>query len=60
LPSAVVDLLASIFSKKPADRTVNASLVAADMELLCDEPDVYDEINAWASVEVRLSFLDWV
>lgn len=53
LPSEVVDLVAKMLAKKPTDRPVNASLVAAALEPFCDVPDVDDEINAWAEVEVR-------
>lgn len=60
LPSEVVDLLAKMLAKKPADRPVEASLVAAALEPFCDVPDVDDEINAWVDVEVRPDFLDWV
>jgi serine/threonine protein kinase len=60
LPSEVVDLVAKMLAKKPADRPVEASLVAAALEPFCDVPDVNEEINAWAEVEVRPSFLDWV
>lgn len=60
LPSDVVDLVAKMLAKKPADRPVEASLVAAALEPFCDVPDVDDEINAWASVEVRPRFLDWL
>lgn len=60
LPNDVVELVAKMLAKKPADRPVEASLVAAALEPFCDEPDVDDEINAWAKVEVRPNFLDWV
>ena len=60
LPSEVVELLAKMLAKKPDDRPVDASLVAAALEPFCDVPDVDDEINSWASVEVRPNFLDWV
>ena len=52
--------MAKMLAKKAADRPVDASLVAAALEPFCDEPDVNEEINAWADVEVRPSFLDWV
>lgn len=60
LPDEVVDLVAKMLAKKPADRPMEASLVAAALEPFCEAPDVDDEINAWASVNVRPSFLDWV
>lgn len=60
LPGEVVELVAKMLAKKPADRPVDASLVAAALEPFCDVPDVDEEINAWANVEVRPSFLDWV
>ena len=60
LPSDIVDLVAKMLSKKPADRPVDASLVAAALEPFCDVLDVDDEINAWADVAVRPNFLDWV
>ena len=60
LPNDVVELVAKMLSKKPGDRPIEASLVAAALEPFCDEPDVDDEINAWAKVEVRPNFLDWV
>ncbi len=60
LPNEVVELVAKMLAKKPADRPVDASLVAAALEPFCDVPDVDDQINAWAEVEVRPSFLDWV
>ena len=60
LPNDVVELVAKMLAKKPEDRPIEASLVAAALEPFCDEPDVDEEINAWAKVEVRPNFLDWV
>lgn len=60
LPNDVVDLVAKMLAKKPADRPVEASLVAAALEPFCEAPDVDEEINAWGNVEVRPDFLDWV
>ena len=60
LPNDVVELVAKMLAKKPEDRPIEASLIAAALEPFCDEPDVDDEINAWAKVEVRPNFLDWV
>lgn len=60
LPNEVVNLVAKMLAKKPADRPVEASLIAAALEPFCEAPDVDEEINAWATVEVRPSFLDWV
>lgn len=60
LPDDVVELVAKMLAKKPEDRPVEASLVAAALEPFCEVRDVNDEINAWASVELRPNFLDWV
>lgn len=60
LPDEVVNLISKMLAKAPADRPVEASLVAAALEPFCDVPDVDEEINAWANVEVRPTFLDWV
>lgn len=60
LPDDVVALLAQMLEKKLDDRPVEASLVAAALRPFCDNPDVDDQINAWASVEIRPDFLDWV
>lgn len=60
LPNDVVDLVAKMLAKIPGDRPVEASLVAAALEPFCDVPDVDEEINAWAKVDVTNRFLDWV
>lgn len=60
LPPEVARLVAKMLAKNPADRPVDVSLVAAALEQFCDVADVDEEINAWASVEVRPAFLDWV
>ena len=60
LPDEVVNLVAKMLAKKPGDRPVDASLIAAALEPFCDVPDVDHEIDAWAEVEVRPAFLDWV
>lgn len=60
LPSPIVDLLAKLLSKKPADRPAGAALVAETLEPFCSAADVDEEINALAGVQLRPSFLDWV
>lgn len=60
LPQPVVELLAKMLSKKPADRPATASLVAAALEPFCLASDVNEEINALSGVELRPNFLDWV
>jgi serine/threonine-protein kinase len=60
LPQPVVDLVARMLAKKPADRPATASLVADALEPFCTVVDVDDEINALTTVKLRPSFLEWV
>ncbi|MBC7820430.1 MAG: serine/threonine protein kinase, partial [Planctomycetaceae bacterium] len=60
LPQPVVELIAKMLSKKPADRPATASLVAETLEPFCSASDLNEEINALSGVELRPNFLDWV
>ena len=60
VPLPIVELLAKMLSKKPADRPATAALVAEALEPFCSASDVNEEINALSSVELRPNFLEWV
>ncbi|MFM9963390.1 MAG: serine/threonine-protein kinase [Planctomycetaceae bacterium] len=60
LPQPLVELLAKMLSKYPANRPATALLVAEALEPFCSAADVDADIDALASVAIRPNFLDWV
>lgn len=60
LPDEVVDLVARMLAKNPADRPANAAIVASVLEPYCEARDVDEEIDALTKVVIRPSFVEWV